>query len=220
VTPGRVEAAPSTDVARLAAIAGFVAVAGNLGAVLLLHDMPSAYRLARLDEWVAAVSSQPVAAVSSSVVFTLGLVAMAGWAHHLGRSLYTAAARAGASIVAVVSLANAIGTLSPIVQAVHVGACGTDCNAVGRALLGLSLTLDALFNLGLGIGLLLMATAVTRERWTRRWMVAAGLASLPVAGQALWDPAANMLYLAAPLWLLLIVKTSITWLRPDANTHA
>jgi len=169
---------------------------------------------------VAAVSLQPVAAVSSSVVFTLGLIALAGWAQHLGRSLGTAVAHAGASIVAVVSLANAAGTLSPIVLAMHVGDCGADCNAVGRALLGLTLTLDALFNLGLGIGLLLMATAVRREPWKRRWMVAAGLASLPVAGQALWDPAANLLYVAAPLWLFLIIKTSITWLGSDANARS
>jgi hypothetical protein len=51
-------------------------------------------------------------------------------------------------------------------------------------------------------------------------MVAAGLASLPVAGQALWDPAANLLYVAAPLWLSLIIKTSVTWLGADANARS
>lgn len=33
---------------------GVVAVAGNVLAVVFLRDMPSAYRLARLDEWVTA----------------------------------------------------------------------------------------------------------------------------------------------------------------------
>jgi hypothetical protein len=37
-----------------------------------------------------------------------------------------------------------------------------------------------------------------------------------VAAQALWDPAASLLYLAAPLWLSLILATSITWLRAHA----
>lgn len=204
--------------ARLAAIAGLLAAAGNIVAVALLHDVPSAYRLARLDEWVTAVFAHPIESIASSVVFTIGLLALALWAVHLGRTVGTAAARAGASLIAVAAIANGIGTLAPLVQARHVRSCGPACAAVGRALLGFSLALDALFNLGLGIGLLLVATGVREQRATRIWMGAAGLLSLPVAAQAVWDPAASLLYVSAPLWLALIVATSLAWLRGHVGT--
>jgi len=204
--------------ARLAGVAGLVGVFGNVVAVALLHDMPSAYRLARLEEWVTAVHAQPIGSVASSVAFTLGLIALGGWATHLGRAVGTAAARAGAALIAVCAIANAVGTLAPIVQALHVGSCGSACDAVGRALLGFSLALDALFNLALGIGLWLVAAGVREQRRTRTLMQAAGLLSLPVAAQAVWDPAATMLYYAAPLWLAVIVMTSLRWLEGHVAT--
>jgi hypothetical protein len=211
-------AADSAAAARLAGFGGLVGVFGNVVAVALLHEMPSAYRLARLEEWVNAVHAQPIGSVSSSVAFTLGLIALAGWAMHLGRAVGAAAARAGAALIAACAMANAVGTLSPIVQALHVGSCGPACDAVGRALLGFSLALDALFNLALGIGLLLAATGVREQRRTRTLMQAAGLLSLPVAAQAVWDPAATMLYFAAPLWLAVIVTTSLSWLKGHVAT--
>jgi hypothetical protein len=204
--------------ARLAGVAGLVGVFGNIVAVALLQDMPSAYRLARLEEWVNSVHAQPIGSVASSVAFTLGLIALAGWALHLGRAVGTAPARAGAALIAACAIANAVGTLSPIVQTVHVGRCGPACDAVGRALLGFSLALDALFNLALGIGLLLAATGVREQRRARALMQAAGLLSLPVAAQAVWDPAATMLYFAAPLWLTVIVTTSLGWLKGHVAT--
>jgi len=41
---------------------------------------------------------------------------------------------------------------------------------------------------------------------------------LPVAAQALWDPAAVMLYVAGPLWLLVIAITSLAWLQGHVDT--
>ena len=198
----------SSKLGVLTAVAGYVGVLGNLLAVAFLHDMPSAYRLARLDAWVQAVSEQPSATTASSIAFTLGLIGIAGWAWVLARKLSTASASAGAGLVAFGALANAAGTLTPMVQALHVGACGLACDAVGRALLGLTLSLDALFNLTLGVGLLLMAGSVGLSNWTRRLMQLSGATAVPVALQAVWDPAASMLYVAGPLWLSLILKTS------------
>jgi len=202
---------------RVAAAAGFTAVAGNVAGVLFLHEMPSAYRLARLDEWAAAVLAQPQATAASALAFTLGLIALAAWAVHLGRELGTPLARTATALIAVTALFNAAGTTTPLVLAVHVGPAVEGGAAVGRALLGLTLTLDALFNLGLGIGLVLAAAASRGGGWTRGLTALAGLASLPVAGQAVSDGAANLLVVAAPLWLALIVKTSFVWWRGDAG---
>ena len=96
------------------------------------------------------------------------------------------------------------------------GACGAPCDAVGRALLGGSLALDALFNLTLGVGLLAIATALGDAPRVRALAILAGLASLPVAAQAVWDPAASLLYVAAPLWLLFILVTSLGLVRGEA----
>jgi hypothetical protein len=193
---------------RLSGLAGLAAVAGNLLGVAFLHDMPSAYRLARLDEWAAAVRAQPAATLASAACFAVGLVALASWAGQLGRLVDTPRARFGASAIAVTALVNAAGSLLPIAHAFGTGE--------GVALLRTSLTLDALFNLGLGVGLTCIGLDMLGSAKLRWLALAAGVASAPVAAQALWDPAASLLYLAAPLWLSLILATSITWLRAHA----
>lgn len=194
---------------RVGAACGVVGVFGNVVAVLLLGDMPSAYRVARLNEWVRAVGEQPAATTTSSVAFTVGLVALAGWALVLARSLVTPVAVAGGALVAFGALANSVGTLTPAVQALHVGSCGEACDAVGRALLGFSLSLDALFNFTLGVGLLLMATTRSLRAPARALMALAAIASLPVAAQFVNDSVAEFLYVAAPLWLTAMLVTSV-----------
>jgi hypothetical protein len=207
----------STRAHPVTSIAGAVALLGNVLGVVFLKDMPSAYRLGALGEWVVAVGQQPVATSASAVSFTIGLVGLAIWARGVGERLGTPAARTGATLMAFGALANAAGALTPLVQALHVGACGDACSAVGRALLGTTLALDGLFNLMLGVGLLSMVRAAGHDRFTSRLMFASGIATIPVSLQAVWDPAANLLYVAAPLWLLVIARTSI---RDVAAEHA
>jgi hypothetical protein len=200
---------PSARPHVVTSVAGVVAVLGNVLGVAFLHDMPSAYRLAALSDWVVAVTEQPVATSASAISFVLGLVGLSIWARQLGERLRTPTARTAATLMAFGALVNAAGTTTPLVQALHVGACGAACDAVGRALLGTTLALDGVFNLMLGVGLLLMASAAWRDRWTSRLMLASGIATIPVSAQAVWDPAANLLYIAAPLWLAVIARTSI-----------
>lgn len=204
---------PSFDVraARVAAAAGLLGVAGNVLAVALLHGTPSAYRLARLDEWAAAVSQQRATTTASAVAFVLGLLALAYWAHDLSRTTGSACARAGAWLISVTGLFDAAGTVTPLVLANHVPSGSPEALAVGRALLGLSLSLDAVFNFGLGVGLVL--ASMGHRGALRVAMAVAGLANLPVAAQAVWDPAANVLYGSAPLWLGVMVWTSVNALR-------
>jgi hypothetical protein len=149
------------------------------------------------------------------VAFTVGLLALALWALHLGRRAEGPGPLAGGFIVSSTSVINGAGTLAPLVLALHVGSSEGQA-AVARALLGLTLAFDALFNLGLAFGFLLMATSTKLSRFARAWLVIAGLAALPVAGQAIWDDAANALYFAAPLWLLFILFSSMAFWRNRA----
>ena len=197
---------------RTAGYAGLLAVAGNLLGVLFLHAMPSAYRLARLGEWELAVRAQPASTLASAVSFSVGLVALGAWVGELGRVAGTGAARFGASVAGLGALLNAAGSLLPIVPALGPG--------TGTSLLRASLTIDALFNLGLGVGLLCIAWQLRNATGVRLLALAAGALSVPVAGQALWDGAASLLYVAAPLWLALILVTSVAWLRSHALTRA
>jgi hypothetical protein len=81
------------------------------------------------------------------------------------------------------------------------------------ALLATSLVLDALFNLLLGVGLVIMGLALWRRQdaWPRLalFTAAAGLASIPVSLQVISDTAARLLTVAGPLWLVMVGITSV-----------
>ena len=202
-------AALATRSRRRAGWAGFAAVAGNLLGVACLKNMPSAYRLGRLEEWASAVRTEPASTVASAVCFATGLAALSSWALELGHGIGTPRARKAASLIAATALVNAAGSLLPIPAALGSG------HTV--AFLRTSLSVDALFNLGLGVGLLGLAVELRRPIAHRVLAFAAGATSIPVAGQAVWDGAASVLYVAAPLWLSLIAITSFDWLRSNAS---
>ncbi len=211
-------ASPRAD--RLAASCGLVGVLGNVLGVALLVDVPGAYRAGALDAWAEAAPVHPVASAASAVAFTIGLVALAGWAVGLAQRVATPAAWAGGLAIAAGALLNAAGALTPLVLVLHVApGCAQDgaCAAVGRALLGSSVALDALFNLLLGVGLLALGVALRQAAFPRRlaWLaIAAGAASLPVCLQVVSDAAARWLVVAGPLWLLFVSASSVGLWRP------
>jgi hypothetical protein len=175
---------------------------------VFLAEMPSAYRPGALDRWSADVIAHPVAASASAIAFTVGLAALVLWALALRERLNARGARAGALAIAVGALLNAAGTMTPLVLALYVEDAGGP--AIGRALLGLTLSLDACFNLALGVGLIAVASDVRAQgsRWLGALAMIAGIASLPVSAQAFSDGAAKLLVLSAPLWLAFIVVAS------------
>ena len=187
--------------------------------VAFLWEIPVAYRPTDIDRWATLAAAQPGTTVASAVSFVLGLVALAGWAAGLGRHLGSAWAHAGASSIAVGALFNAAGCVTPIVLVSHLLPGCRDaaaCMPAARALLGVTLSLDALFNLLLGLGLLGMGAALAARgsRVLGGLGVVAGLASLPVAGQPFSETAAKLLAVAGPLWLVFVVATSVRlWRR-------
>jgi hypothetical protein len=206
---------------RLGAACGAVGIVGNVLGVVFLRDVPGAYRPGSLDAWSAGSLAHPAATVASAVAFTLGLLALAAWGGALGRRTRGPLGRAGGAAIAAGTLANAAFTLAPAVLVLHVapGCAGDACRPVARALLGLTLSLDALFNLLFGVGLALAAVALGRAE--RRPVlgalgVVAGIASVPVSLQIASDAAAAWLAVAAPLWLAFVAATSVLLARGGA----
>ena len=199
---------------RLGAVLGAVGVLGNVVGVAALGGVEGAYKPGGLGAWAEGAPAHPGASVASAVAFTVGLLALAGWAVALGRLLTGAAGRLAAGAMAAGSAINAAGTLAPAVLVLHVApACAgaAACAPVARALLGLTLSLDALFNLAFGAGLALAGLLLWREE--RRPVlgglgIAAGLATVPVAGQLAWERAAAWLAVAGPLWLVFVAATT------------
>ena len=203
---------PNRD--RLGAALGVFGVVGNVIGVAALNGLEGAYRPGELGAWADSALAHPGASVASAVAFAVGLLALAGWAAALGRRLHGPAGPLAASAMAVGAVLDAAGTLTPAVLVLHVApACSQGaCVAVARALLGVTLSLDALFNLAFGAGLFLAGLSLWRAG--RRPVlgglgIVAGLATIPVAGQLAWEPAANLLAVAGPLWLAFVLATSV-----------
>lgn len=186
--------------------------AGNVAGVAFLWNVPVAYRPTDIDRWAELSAAHPSATVASAVSFILGLVALAGWAAGLGRQVDSPGARLGASSIAAGAMFNAVGCVTPLVLVTHLlpGCEGIACAPAARALLGVTLSLDALFNLLLGFGLLFLGSAL-RARGARALGLlglVAGLASIPVAGQPFSETAAKLLGVAGPLWLVFVLWSS------------
>jgi hypothetical protein len=122
-------------------------------------------------------------------------------------------ARFGSSAIVAGALFNAVGCVTPLVLVTHVlpGCEGNACGPAARALLGVTLSLDALFNLLLGIGLLALGAALWRgeAHALAALGLLAGLASVPVAGQPFSEAAAKLLGVAGPLWLVFVLWSSV-----------
>ncbi|HEY6100996.1 MAG TPA: hypothetical protein VIW03_16285 [Anaeromyxobacter sp.] len=199
----------------LLAACAVLGVLGNVVGVAALADVPGAYRAGEIAAWAEGAARNPRATAASAVAFTLGLLALGGWAHLLCRR-GGPLARGGAAAMALGAVLNAAGTIAPLVLVLHVlpGCPGAAaCAPVARALLGTTLTLDALFNLLFGAGLAVAAHGLRREGALspfEGWLgVAAGLATLPVALQFASDPAARWLAVAGPLWLIFVLVSAL-----------
>lgn len=188
---------------------GLAAVAGNALGVAFLWSVPSPYRPGDVAAWLAGSQAQPLLTVASAWSFVLGLVALAAFMALLALSVAPRARapgwfHAGAALIAFGALLNAAGCFGPAV-AVRFLPPGEAGQAIGVALLAVSLHLDAHFNLVLGLGLLALNLSAGPQAgwpgWLRALGVVAGLASLPVALQFWSDPFARLLALSGPLWL-------------------
>jgi hypothetical protein len=190
---------------------GLIGVAGNVLGVAFLSDIPGAYRLAQLDLWAQGVLAHSGWSNASALSFTLGLIALALWALLLVERSNCRTSRVAGWLIAIGSLFNGLGTLTPVVLAAQVADGADAALPVARALLGLTLTLDAAFNLLLGAGLIVLGASWSEapRTWWRALAIVGGLASLPVAGQAVHDAAANLLLVSGPLWLLFASVTSL-----------
>ncbi|MCC7044460.1 MAG: hypothetical protein IT183_11395 [Acidobacteria bacterium] len=207
---------------RVGAVAGVIGVVGNMAGVAVLGEISSAYRPDEVAMWTGQVLHAPGAASASGIAFTVGLIALAGWALVMGARFASPTSYAAAFVMATGAILNAAGTPAPLVVVHLLGpACGDTeaCHAAAMALLGASLALDALFNLLLGVGLILMGRAMFDASWPA-WLawgtIAAGVASVPVSTQVVSPAGADLLLIAGPLWLAAITLCSVRLWRERA----
>ncbi|MBK8014402.1 MAG: hypothetical protein IPK13_24020 [Deltaproteobacteria bacterium] len=210
----------SKRIDRVLLLSGLLGVLGNVLGVAFLYNVPTAYRVGSIDAWASGVFAHPSQVNASAVSFTLGLIALAVFGLTLSEHLGTRLARTGGWIFAMGCLANAVGTVTPLVLATHTGV-GLEVMPVARALLGVTLTLDALFNLTLGVGLILMGIRWPPGGSVLRWLaIVSGAASLPVAAQAFYDPASDVLRFSGPLWLAFVLISAFRrWPEADAGMY-
>jgi hypothetical protein len=125
--------------------------------------------------------------------------------------------------MAIGAAVNAAACVTPLVLVAHVlpgCAAPETCAPVARALLGLTLTLDAAFNLLFGAGLALLGGLLIARgaRWLGGLGLLAGLVTMPVSLQVFSERAASLLAVAAPLWLAFVVAASVSlWRAPAAG---
>jgi hypothetical protein len=192
-------------------VAGWSGLAGlvlNVVAVSLLGDVPSPYRPDDLAAWHGGVSAHADASVASAWCFTVGLSLLVPWARAWVRMAGGEGARAGLVdlggwLFAIGALLDAAGTPAVAAVARFLPASDTANGPAARALLALTLELDATFNALLGVGLLLAAAGLGSgtPRGLRALLAVAGLASVPVGLQAESGAFARLLAVSGPLWL-------------------
>lgn len=209
----------------IAARAGIAAVVCNLAGVFALTGIDQAYQPGGLDRWYYAATQHVAGQGWSAWLFAVGVLLLVPWAAGLTRVLGPYAWPGGAMVITGAAL-NVLGSLLPfvVVTAVPHGEA-----SLGQTLLGLALVLDAMFNLALGIGIVMLSFAMARDHHFPMWMsglgLLAGMATAPVVSQA-WSPLGGVLLMVAgPLWLGWVVAvsfrlTNLKWESWDSRRSA
>ena len=212
--------------ARGAAILGLIAFLGNMLGVVVLGDIPQAYKPGKLEVWLSDSLAHPEDAIASALYFTFGVLVMVPFAVALSRLVtgpLAGLAVLGAGFIATGALMNGSATMAPFVIIEHLGTATPHdpaFQAVAFALLGWTLTMDAVFNALLGVGMILSGLAMWRDpafgRIAGGWGVVAGIATLPVILQPVSYAAAQWLVVAGPLWVLWLLWVSVRlWRLPQ-----
>ena len=203
------------NISKAVGAAGITAVVLNIAAVVALQDQPYAYKPGHLEAWRLSAVANVIPSMVSAWTFTVGLALLAVfslglfWLHR-GTSAAPGSLFVGALLVALGATLDAAGT--PLVTAVVTQLAQEP--VAGRALLAVTLHLDASFNMLLGLGLLLLARGLTSHPpWLRGLAAVAGAISIPVAGQGFSNEAAWLLAVAGPLWLTWVLWVSIQLVR-------
>jgi hypothetical protein len=203
---------------RAAGIAGILAIVLQIVAIAALDGVPSPYSPADLAAWHGGLTAHADAAVVSAWTFTVGLVLLAVFAlawPELPGVRRPGLARLGARLFAFGALLDAAGTPAVAAVARFLPATDPANGPAARALLALTLELDATFNGLLGAGLLCVAVASgpALPTWLRVLGAVAGLASLPVALQAEDARFAALLAVSGPRWLVWCGAVAVRMVR-------
>ncbi len=191
----------ATEPNQIAARIGVVAIFVNVLAFVPFALVDDSYRPDLIERWSFAVESRAGPVSVGAWLFSAGALLLVPWAAGLTRSLGPYSWPGGALLV-VAAAVRMIGSLLPLVAARFVphGESG-----IVTTLLGMTLLLESLFHLCLGIGVLLVSLAMARHRDVPIWLAPAGLLTgllaLPVAGMVSSAPAAVFMPVADFIFL-------------------
>ncbi len=208
----------------LASIFGILAVLLNVAAIGCLGEFSAAYQPGQMDNWMEEMVAHPLGAAASAWLFEVGVLCLIPFALGVRRSLRGSRELAGvaSSLIVAGALMNAAACLAPFIVTRQVAgaAVAGDSSAllVGRVLLEWAISMDALFNLLFGFGLVLAGIAMWSSPQYGSPLsvlgVVAGLNTMVVVFQVDFPAAAHWLIVAGPLWLAWILGTSYRLIRP------
>ena len=204
----------------VAGLSGFAVVALNIAAVAFLRTSPHVYKPSSLDKWFEELTRHPQAHGWSALCFTLGTLALIPFALGVWRALWSkpkTRSLLGPLALGLGGLLNAVSTMTVFVVAryllPHLSGNHDSIRATSMALLGMTLSMDSLFNLVFGLGLMLVGWAQFDSERFWRWQgllgLVAGALTVVVSLQLFSDTFARLLGIAGPLWLLWVL--SVSW---------
>ena len=174
---------------RIAAVAGIVAMVFNWTGAMFVSEIAEAYQPGLVDRWYFTALEHESSVSWGAWCLTLAVMLLVPWAVGMARTIGPYS-WPGAAMVAMGAMLNATASLLPFVVVTHVPHGQA---ALGETLLGMTLTMDAVFYLVFGVGLVLlnvsMARAVQFPMWLSGWGLMAGVVCIGGVGSA-WSPAA------------------------------
>ena len=205
------------------------AVANGLGAVAL-PQASLAYKPGRLAEWLAVNLANPTGAEWGAILFTLGVLMMVPVTVALATLIagrVRGLAILGAGLMVLGPFVNGMATMLPFVVSTQlaplVELSVPPSHTIATALLGVALAADAVAIGFMGLGLVLMGSAMTQDEGFGRGLgglgIVAGLAVMPMALEAGHDWAAQwVLWGSIPLFAWLLWLAVRLWQLPAGRS--
>ncbi|HXT15725.1 MAG TPA: DUF4386 family protein [Gemmatimonadaceae bacterium] len=216
--PSHVGSQPS---ARMLALTGLFAAVAIIAGIVAVGFIPDQLNVSAVDKALVQIEAHHRAEEIAGWMFAVGLAAVIPFTwlvvRTLGETVRTPAT-VGAWIITVGVTANVVGGLTMVALGHTVAPALADpaMKSVAVAFIGLGVAIDSMYNLSLGIGMLMIGRAMRHSEWPR-WLanlaLAAGALSLPVALEWYSPAAAVVQYASGTLYLVWAIGTSVVALR-------
>jgi len=217
-----VNASKAEQLLRALAITGFVTAATLLAGIIAVALIPDQLNSTAFDKALVEIAAHRHAEIIAGWMFAFFLTALIPFIWLVVRSL-SESGRMPATIGACVLTAGATVDIVASLLLVAIGhgiapSIGDPvARTIGIAMLNLGAAVDAMYNLALGIGLILIARSMRASgvwpKWLTRLALVAGVLSLPVSLEWYSQLAAAVQYASGTLFLVWVVGMSVVAAR-------